>query len=114
LFNRLGGSVEVPITVGNYNEAPTAKITAKTSVKKGDLVTLDGSSSSDTETESTKLKYTWSFTTQPEGSLVNIINKEGVVASFVADKPGRYVVKLVVNDMVIGSAPVEVIINAEE
>ncbi len=59
----------------------------------GATVALDGSASTGAITQ-----YTWAFTSRPAGSKAVISGPGSVVASFVADRQGTYVVRLTVRD----------------
>lgn len=65
-------------------------------VFKGDLVTLDGSLSSDADDD--PLSYQWSFAYKPEGSLATISDPFTVSPTFVLDADGCYLIRLDVND----------------
>lgn len=68
------------------------------SVRLGDTVMLDGSSSSDDNTPSNDLSYAWSFTSLPAGSNATLIDADTAFPNFLADEPGTYIVDLVVTD----------------
>ena len=78
------------------NTAPTANAGSNQSVFKGDLVSLDGSASSDPDGDD--ITYAWAITDKPEGSLAELTDSETATPSFVADVKGEYTVSLVVND----------------
>ena len=91
---------------------PTAKAKAdKTDVKVGDTVTVNGSESTDPDKNG--LSYKWEIK-PPEGSSVKNGKQDNTtkLLTFTADKPGAYVVKLIVNDGRKDSDPSEVTINA--
>jgi hypothetical protein len=78
------------------NEAPVAEAGPDQDVDLGDLVTLDGSGSSDPEDD--PLTYTWVLDAKPAGSAAVLANPATVSPSFTADKVGDYFIKLVVYD----------------
>jgi hypothetical protein len=61
------------------------------------LVLLDGSESSDTNTDQT-LSYQWSFVEKPNGSLATLLEPNQAKTSFTPDLQGLYSVALQVND----------------
>ena len=77
-------------------------------VHNGDLVTLDGSASSDADGDS--LTYLWSVSSKPVGSNATLSNATVVNPSFVTDESGDYNLTLVVNDGGVDSQSDEVII----
>jgi RHS repeat-associated protein len=91
------------VVVSTTNSAPVAAAGPDQSVAVGDLVTLDGSGSSDTDGDT--LRYNWTLVSVPAGSAAALSNPTAVHPAFVADKPGSYVTRLVVNDGQVDSAP---------
>ena len=75
---------------------PTANAGADQSVVFGNAVHLDGSASSDPEHHG--LTYTWGIDTAPAGSAAVLDNFHSMTPSFMPDKKGLYVLRLVVND----------------
>jgi hypothetical protein len=64
----------------------------------GQTVELDGSASSDDDTDTANLQFAWTLTSKPEGSLATLTAPDSMHPSFVADLPGEYVAGLVVTD----------------
>jgi RHS repeat-associated protein len=93
------------------NRAPKADAGDGQTVATGTTVILDGSESSDPDGDS--LSYTWKFVTVPTGSAAQLSNPTAVTPSFVLDRPGAYVLELVVNDGKLNSKPDRVTINTE-
>jgi hypothetical protein len=93
----VGGSYVVRLVVndGTQNSAP-ATVTISASVNVGQLVTLDGSASSDPERQ--PLTYLWTFVSRPTGSTAALTNPTAVHSTFTPDVAGNFVVRLVVND----------------
>ena len=89
-------------TISTLNSKPVAKTGADQSATIGTTITLDGSGSSDVD--GNPLTYHWSITTKPVGSVATLSNPTSLTPSFVIDKPGTYVVQLIVHD---GTAPSE-------
>jgi hypothetical protein len=91
------------VVVSTTNSAPVAAAGPDQSVAVGDLVTLDGSGSSDTDGDA--LSYNWTLVSVPAGSAAALSNPTAVHPTFVADRAGEYTARLVVNDGQAGSAP---------
>ena len=75
---------------------PVADAGKDQNVNTGDLVTLDGSGSTDEDGD--ELTFVWGFVSKPSDSEAVITNPTAVKPKFVADADGRYVVQLTVND----------------
>ncbi len=78
------------------NRPPIARAGVNQRVKKGGRVRLDGSTSSDADLD--RLSYQWTFSKRPKGSKAVLENASNPQASFVADIPGAFEVKLTVTD----------------
>jgi len=78
------------------NAPPTANAGPDQSVNVGDMVTLNGSASSDPEGGA--LTYTWVFTSRPAGSNASLTGATSAIASFTPDVGGQYVIQLTVDD----------------
>ena len=59
-------------------------------------MTLDGSGSTDVDGD--PLTFAWSFVSRPPGSAAVLTGPTAVSPTFTVDRPGSYVVQLVVND----------------
>ena len=95
------------------NTPPIAEAGVNQSIHVGDLVLLDGSGSSDAETDSLELVYTWQFEQVPSGSLVELIDANDMYPSFTPDVTGDYVISLVVTDEGdFSSEPDEVLVSS--
>lgn len=102
-------SVTINVNPG-ANTAPTAVAKAdKNSANIGDLITLDGSGSTDVDGD--PLTYKWSFLKRPDGSAAVLSNTTAVKPTFTVDKPGDYIVQLIVNDGKVDSAAATVTIT---
>ncbi|HEY7642596.1 MAG TPA: PKD domain-containing protein [Steroidobacteraceae bacterium] len=96
---------------GNTNSPPLANAGADQTVYVAQVVTLDGSGSTDPDGQS--LRYTWSFVSRPAGSSASLSSPSVVRPSFTPDREGDYVVQLVVNDGIVDSAPDTVLISTQ-
>ena len=95
---------------GPQNTPPVADAGADQTVNVGDTVTLDGSNSSDADSDS--LTYSWSLET-PAGSGATLSNSSTVSPTFVPDIEGSYTATLVVNDGAADSNPDSAVITAQ-
>jgi hypothetical protein len=86
----------VEITAQAGNMAPQSDAGNDMNVLTGELVSLDGSGSSDPE--GAPLSYNWQFVSIPGGSSALLTNPTTVNPSFTPDIDGTYVVDLVVSD----------------
>ena len=103
-----GGSASTPATP--VNAAPVANAGAAQSVLTGTVVTLDGSASSDANSDA--LTYSWSLTAKPVGSGAALLSPTSVKPTFTADAAGSYVASLTVSDGKLSSSPVTVSVTA--
>ena len=99
------------VSISTQNSPPVANAGPDQTKKVTEMVTLDGSKSSDVD--GNLLKFSWSFVSVPEGSTATLSDATKVMPTFVVDKPGTYVIQLIVNDGTVDSAPDTVIINTE-
>ncbi len=97
------GSAADTVTVTILNSPPVANAGPDQSGSVGGLVTLDGSASSDVDGD--PITFTWSFQSKPATSAAVIANPGAVQPTFTIDVAGQYVVRLVVNDGIVNSAP---------
>ena len=87
---------------GPVNTAPIARAGTDQSVLAGSLVSLDGSASSDAESD--PLTYTWTLVTRPADSVAVLSAANASRPQFTADKPGTYSLSLVVSDGKLSSS----------
>ena len=91
--------------------APVANAGTDQTPLLGNMVTLDGSASSDVDiiasgdADSDMLAYRWSFLLVPPGSGATLSNTAAVNPSFTIDVLGDYVLQLIVNDGTVDSTP---------
>jgi len=93
------------------NQMPFANAGPDQTVRVGDLVGLSGAASSDPDGDS--LTYTWTFNNRPLDSLASLIDGLTVAPRFTADKPGQYLIQLIVSDGKLDSVPDTVIVSTE-
>ena len=91
------------------NNPPIADASIDKTVVVNDLVSLDGSNSSDVDGHS--LTFQWSIISQPSNIVLS--NPTSVNPSFTPNQIGEYVFELVVNDGFVDSAPDRVTIIAQ-
>ena len=96
-------SYELRLEQDVTNGAPVADAGAAQSVNLGQSVQLDGSGSFDVDGDA--LSFTWSLISIPAGSSAALSATTGVQPSFLVDRPGTYVIELIVNDGTVDSAP---------
>lgn len=102
-------SAPATVAISTNNTAPSANAGADQSVPLGAQVTLDGSGSLDPE--GAPLGYAWSFTSRASGSAAVLSGANTASPQFSADKPGSYVVQLIVSDGTLSSAPDTVVVS---
>lgn len=102
-------SVADVVKVSTVNSIPFANAGSNQSGKIADIVTLDGSASSDDDGD--LLVYNWTVVSKPSDSSIVLSNHSLVNPSFSIDKSGSYVIQLIVNDGIVDSAPVMVTIS---
>jgi K319L-like, PKD domain len=109
------GTVDSPpdtvMIVTAENTPPVANAGPDQTVFVGEVVTLDGSGSSDPDGKPLPLTFSWTLTT-PLYSQALLSDPNLVNPTFVADQPGTYVARLIVNDGILNSPADEVIITA--
>ena len=86
----------VTITVTPVNDPPIADAGPDQSVTVGDLVTLDGSGSSDPDGD--PLSHAWQITSAPVGSSATLADATTVGPTFTPDEPGDYTLTITVDD----------------
>lgn len=91
-----------PVDPVTQNIAPVADAGVMQSVYVGALATLDGSRS--TDADSNVLTYAWQITLAPAGSSAALSSTTTLKPTFTPDRAGVYEVTLIVNDGTINSA----------
>ena len=102
-------SLPATVTIATSNTAPVANAGPNQTVAVGATVTLDGSGS--TDADGNPLTYQWSFVSVPTGSAATLTGPTMMKPTFHVDKAGDYLVRLIVNDGIVNSAPATVTIT---
>jgi hypothetical protein len=102
-------SDEVLVTTELRNRPPVANAGLDQTAEFGETVLLDGGASADADGDA--LIYMWSLIARPPGSSTALINPNAQVTAFAADRPGDFVIQLIVNDGRLDSAPDTVIVT---
>jgi len=100
----------VTITASKVNAAPVANAGLAQNVVTGAVVTLDGSTSTDANSDT--LVYKWVLTSKPSTSVAVLSSGTDSKPTFTADVSGIYVASLVVNDGTVDSNSAQVVITA--
>ncbi len=97
------------VTVTTQNSPPVADAGPDQTAQLNDIVTLDGSGSTDVDGDF--LIYDWTLSERPAGSASSISDNTAVMPTLPIDQPGRYVAELTVDDGSAVSPPDEVVID---
>jgi hypothetical protein len=101
---------QVVIIVATGNLPPVANAGPDQTVTNGQLVTLDGTGSTDPNGD--PLSYSWCLRGRPEGSTATLSGANTAHPTFTPDVAGSYVLCLTVNDGQSGSASDSVVVQA--
>jgi hypothetical protein len=88
----------------NVHDNPAAKVTIEQQLPIQQVVQLDGSESRPSAGGG-KLTFQWTLKQKPSGSSAILSDPTSEKPTFFADKPGTYVIQLIVNDGVSSSSP---------
>ena len=99
------------VTISTQNSQPIAHAGPDQTVFVTDLVQLDGSSSSDVDTD--PLTFSWGFLGKPTDSTASLNDPTSPTPSFSVDHPGSYTLELLVHDGTIDSDPDIVTISTQ-
>lgn len=91
-----GGVATDDVLLSVDNVPPVANAGVDIVAASGDVVTLDGSGSSDVNGD--ELSFAWVLIERPAGSSATLTNSAGVRPSFTIDTVGNYTARLIVND----------------
>jgi hypothetical protein len=97
------------VLVSTSNTRPVAAAGPDRTVSVGQDAIIDGSGSSDAEGD--PLTFRWTLVSVPPGSAAAIQDPLVAVSAFTADRPGDYVLQLVVNDGALDSEPDALVIS---
>ena len=110
LYSNSSATVTITAT---KNNVPVAHITPITSgLRIGQIVSLDGSGSSDED--NSPLSYKWSLSSSPTKSRSVIGESTAVMSNFIPDRGGDYLVHLTVNDGQSDSPPTTLLVSVPE
>ncbi|MHC1725307.1 MAG: PKD domain-containing protein [Syntrophobacteraceae bacterium] len=91
------------VVISTRNSPPVANAGPDQTAYVGDLVTLNGSGS--TDVDGNPLTYAWSIIERPSGSGAIVSDAAAIQPTFTVDRFGTYVVQLIVNDGTVNGAP---------
>jgi hypothetical protein len=104
------GSEPDTVAINTENQVPTANAGPDQTVAVGEEEHLSGTGSSDPE--GNPLTYRWSITSAPDGSSAALTGATSATPSLTPDVAGTYVMRLIVNDGTLDSAPDSVTVTA--
>jgi len=99
------------VTISTENSAPVSDAGNDQAVLVNDTVQLDGSGSSDVDSD--MLTFKWSFVYKPSDSNATLSKSNVNRPTFVLDIAGTYTLQLLVNDGTVNSAPDTISISTE-
>ena len=99
------------VVISTENSKPVAEAGPDQTALVGATVNLDGSQSSDVDGD--PLTLAWTLMAVPSGSTAQLSDPAVVKPALIIDRPGTYVVQLVVNDGTLDSDPDSVTILTE-
>jgi K319-like protein len=100
------------VAISTENSPPVANAGSAQTVVAGNTVHLNGSGSTDVDGD--PLTFSWAFTSMPAGSTAVLSDPTAVAPTFFADLVGTYVLRLIVNDGTVDSAPSSVSITTQD
>jgi len=103
-------SLPATTTITVINTPPVANAGPDQLIHIGDIVTLDGSASTDADGD--PISYAWTLVSAPTGSVATLSDATAVMPTLSIDTLGEYVLALVVNDGQVNSVADPVTLNA--
>jgi RHS repeat-associated protein len=100
------------VTISTSDVPPVANPGVAQTVTVGTLVALDGTGSTDSDSQS--LTYFWSVSTKPAGSNATLSSSTASKPTIQVDLPGTYVIQLIVNDGFLNSSAATVTISTND
>lgn len=91
------------VTISTENSRPIANAGPDQTAEVGETVTLDGSGSSDADSD--VLSYQWALITQPTGGQAVLQDADQVQTQFIPQIAGQYIAQLIVSDGFLTSNP---------
>lgn len=99
------------VTVSTENSKPVAKAGDDQTVKVKQTAFLDGTNSSDIDSD--PLTYKWELLAKPGTSTTTLLNPDTQTPNLTPDLPGSYTVQLTVNDGILDSLSDQLIVSTE-
>ncbi len=96
------------VTISTQNSPPVANAGPDQNVLAGNQVTLNGGNSHDVDGDS--FSFAWTVITTPDDIVVELTGDDIAEPQFTADAPGRYTIRLTVDDGLLSSSDNVVII----
>jgi len=105
------GAISAPdmVAISFDNIQPVANAGSNQNAVIGDLVSLDGSASSDVNLDS--LSFNWSILSAPAGNTASLLTSNIAQSSFYPDAAGTYIIRLVVDDGLLNSLPADITVT---
>ena len=99
----IDASLPDTVTITTANSPPVANAGADQTVIAGQMVILDGTQSLDVDGD--PVSYHWSIIARPTDSTATLPDPSSPGPTFVVDRPGTYVIQLIVHDGAVNSDP---------
>jgi RHS repeat-associated protein len=108
----LASSAPDTVTISTRNSKPVANAGPDQAARVGATVQLDGSGSSDADDD--VLAFQWAITGAPAGSTATISDPSVPDPTFSPDRPGTYLIQLIVNDGTEASDPDSLLVEVDD